>query len=127
MSPRVLDPGNPKDQLALLAQQCGEDSAKWFPAAGNLGHIALALCGEAGEIANLVKKIDRGDFNEAMAKAGGLPPHLRYELAMEIADVFTYILCLADLLKIDLQRTYEAKRAENIIRFGKTNNAHAAE
>jgi NTP pyrophosphatase (non-canonical NTP hydrolase) len=119
MAPRPLDPGEPKDRLALLSQQCGNDTQEWFPSAHNLGHMALALCGETGEIANLVKKIDRGDFNVEMAKVGGLPAHIRYDLAMEITDALIYILCLADLLKIDLEKAYEAKRAENIIRFGK--------
>jgi len=44
--------------LNELAIQCHEDVEKWFPdLAWNLPHQALGLCGEAGELANLVKKL----------------------------------------------------------------------
>lgn len=42
---------------------------------------ALAICGEAGELANLVKKIRRGDFSLESQ---------RTEMLKELADIVTY-------------------------------------
>jgi NTP pyrophosphatase (non-canonical NTP hydrolase) len=47
--------------------------------------LCLALCGEAGELANLFKKVRRGDFTLSDA---------RQQILNEIADIITY----ADLL-----------------------------
>lgn len=52
-----------------------------------------AVCGELGETANLVKKIERGDLSLDEARA---------ELAKEIADVQTYLDILAFRAGIDL-------------------------
>ena len=57
---------------------------------------ALGLTGEAGEIANKVKKILRDDYDsvELMAK--------KLELSKEIGDVLWYCAALADDLGFDL-------------------------
>jgi len=113
-----MPPSKPElSEVGKTSIQCLEDSYRWF---GDLSiglktfdalrHHALALCGEAGEVANLVKKIDRGslDYNA---------PATRVALADELADVYTYLCELAGLMGIDLQRAYERKRIVNEQRF----------
>jgi NTP pyrophosphatase (non-canonical NTP hydrolase) len=53
--------------------------------------MALALCGEAGELANLVKKDWRGDAGDR-----------RDQMVEELADVANYAFMLAELLDVDL-------------------------
>ncbi len=101
--------------LVKMAQTAGQDSDRWFgdtEAPLSLGHMALALCGEVGEFANLIKKIDRKslDIHDS---------HVRFDLVMEMADIFTYFLCLCDLLHIDPIKAYNAKRGINEARFTK--------
>jgi len=101
--------------LGLVAKQVRWNSERWFPdlhSDKHFGHLtvhyALGLCGEVGEVANLVKKADR---------AGAARPHTE-KLADELADVFTYLLLLADECKIDLLKSFEAKQAECERRWG---------
>jgi NTP pyrophosphatase (non-canonical NTP hydrolase) len=62
--------------------------------------LALALCGEAGEFANLVKKDWRGD--------SGIPQR-RAEMIEELADIANYTFMLAEALGIDLPKVMLAK------------------
>ncbi len=88
------------------------DSRRWFPeTADNLPFMVLAMCGEAGELANIVKKVARGDMSLRDAKT-------RMAACMEVTDVFTYLLDIAELLNFDLEKAYYVKRAENQRRFG---------
>jgi NTP pyrophosphatase (non-canonical NTP hydrolase) len=57
-------------------------------------YIVLALCGEAGELANLVKKDWRGDSGTVTR---------REMIKKELADVGNYAFMLAELLGVDLQ------------------------
>lgn len=61
---------------------------QWTPA-----HWMQATVGELGELANLLKKVDRGDFPLEQAKT---------EVAKELADVQTYLDILALKLGVDL-------------------------
>lgn len=97
--------------MFALAKQCNDDSLRWFPNSHNVVHHTLSLCGEAGELANLVKKIDRGSLDIRDANT-------RYRLMMETTDVFVYLLNIAFLLGLDLQKAYDHVRAENEKRFG---------
>lgn len=105
-------------RLNALARQCHEDGDRWFGDmdVNNIIHHTLALCGETGELANLVKKIDRGslDFHD---------PATKIKLASELTDVFVYVLNLAYLFRVDLERSYLHVRAANEIRFMKERNA----
>jgi NTP pyrophosphatase (non-canonical NTP hydrolase) len=94
-----------------LAMQCQEDSQRWFPDANHVPHHALSLAGEVGELCNIVKKLERGSLD--IRDAG-----VRYDLAMELTDVYIYLLNLAGLLKVDLEKAYMYKRSENEKRFG---------
>jgi NTP pyrophosphatase (non-canonical NTP hydrolase) len=66
--------------------------------------LALAICGEAGELANLIKKEWRGDDID--------PGQLRADVEGEIADVAIYLCHLADHLGIDLDVICSRKIAE---------------
>ncbi|MGD8214471.1 hypothetical protein [Aestuariimicrobium sp. Y1814] len=75
---------------------------------GALVHNVLALAGEVGELANLVKKLDRGDlsFDALMSNAPG-----------ELADIFIYTLKIAYQGNIDLETAFLAKLSFNAQRF----------
>jgi NTP pyrophosphatase (non-canonical NTP hydrolase) len=69
--------------------------ADWTPA-----DWMTALTGEQGELANLLKKIRRGDFTLE---------EKREEVAKEIADVAIYLDLLASKLGIDLGKAVREK------------------
>ncbi len=99
----------PVIQAASLA-----DSERWFPALHAsqdtlATHFTLGLIGEAGEVANLVKKVKRGDATWA---------EMRGRLGDEMADVLTYLCDLAAALDLDLAEEWAKKRAFNEERFG---------
>lgn len=62
----------------------------------NLEYPTLGLTGEAGEVANIVKKIQR-DFN------GEVTDEVRGKLKDELGDVLWYISACADELSLTLQ------------------------
>jgi len=68
-----------------------------------------AVCGELGEAANLIKKIERGDVSLDEARA---------DLARELADVVTYLDILAFRAGIDLGEATIAKFNEVSKRVG---------
>jgi NTP pyrophosphatase (non-canonical NTP hydrolase) len=65
-----------------------------------LHFLTLAICGEAGELANLVKKMWRGDEVD--------PEHIRDE----IADIRIYLEHISRHLDIDLDKACERKLDE---------------
>lgn len=71
-------------------------------------HNVLSLSGEAGEIANLVKKYDRGDFSFE---------ELMDDLPAELADVAIYLIKIAYQSNIDLEQAILDKMAINEERF----------
>jgi len=87
------------------------DNIDWFPdLANDVIHHALGLAGEAGEVANVVKKFDRGSFDQTQ---------LIEKLKDELPDVLTYVFSIAGMFSIDLEAAYDAKRKFNAERFGK--------
>ena len=95
-----------------LRDQCDYDTARWFPdTKDDLPFMALALCGEAGEFGNIVKKVMRGsksldDFETKEA------------LEDEAADILIYLALAANAGKLDLEAGYARKREYNERRFG---------
>jgi NTP pyrophosphatase (non-canonical NTP hydrolase) len=89
-----------------------DDSVRWFgeELVRDLGYNSLALCGEAGELANLVKKMMRGDLEPS--------EQLTVDLGMEVVDVFIYCCNVMNVLGIDFGKAYAAKREFNEQRFG---------
>ena len=66
----------------------------------NLEYPTLGLTGEAGEVANIVKKIQR-DFG------GEITDEIRLKLKDELGDVLWYICACADELGLTLQEIAE--------------------
>ncbi len=62
----------------------------------NLEYPTLGLAGEAGEVANIVKKIQR-DFG------GEITPEIRAKLKDELGDVLWYVSACADELGLTLE------------------------
>ncbi len=58
-----------------------------------------ATLGELGEAANIIKKIERGDFKDLSAKKR---EQVKKKLAKELADTVTYLDLLAQKAGIDL-------------------------
>ena len=100
-------------RLSFLERQALDDSERWFgdiEGIHNLGHHVLSLCGEAGELANVVKKIQRGSLDMTDAST-----HMM--LNGETIDVFTYTLNVAGLLGLDLDKGNQYTRGRNEERF----------
>jgi NTP pyrophosphatase (non-canonical NTP hydrolase) len=99
--------------IRFLIEQCSTDSVRWFPETANdIPFLTLAMCGEVGEVANLVKKIARKShtMHEQQEK-----------LAEEIVDVLIYLCNIMGQMpeEIDWAAVWIAKRAYNEKRFGK--------
>ena len=77
-----------------------------YPGLGeSLAYPALGLCGEAGEVAELVKKALRDD-------GGTLGQERRALLEKELGDVLWYLAQLATELELDLADVAEANLAK---------------
>jgi NTP pyrophosphatase (non-canonical NTP hydrolase) len=90
------------------------NSERWFPELHASGQdlrvfYALGMSGEVGEVANEVKKSIRGHVTNGVR---------RIEIGPELADVFTYLLLLADEYGVDLIEEYERKVKVNCDRWG---------
>lgn len=99
----------PQGLLAFLSEECKTDTERWFPSTNHIPFMVLAMSGEVGEVANWVKKIERGSCTLE---------EVREALSEEVVDVFIYLLNIAGLLQIDLEEGYYAKRIKNQERFG---------
>jgi hypothetical protein len=100
--------------LAELARQCVHDSERWFGDTVTmdrfLPHHTLALAGEVGELANIVKKIDRGSLNLN-------DPAVHRELVLEATDVLVYLMNIFGRLNVDPFVSYTFVRRANNVRF----------
>lgn len=88
--------------LTPIAHECRRNSERWFPALHANEDMtvfySLALAGEVGEMCNLIKKYIRSGWLPATESRSGL------------ADIFTYLLLLADELHIDLIHALQEKQ-----------------
>ena len=73
-----------------------------------LQFLVLCLTGEVGELANLVKKVVRGDEQYEPTKG---------RITEELTDVFIYVLKLAYQMNVDLEASYLQKLEINKTRF----------
>ncbi len=103
-----------KCNIQSLTDRMKKDSAFWHSTVVNQdhealrAHYALGLCGEAGEVADEIKKMSYHPDREAR----------RVDLGTELSDVLIYLLLLADLEGIDIIDMYLKKREHNISRWG---------
>jgi NTP pyrophosphatase (non-canonical NTP hydrolase) len=78
------------------------------------GFLALSLMGEAGEVADVVKKLWRTE--PRMGSRDGfaaMPPDVREALAEELADVVILAVVLANHIGVDIE--HEAERKLTVI------------
>jgi NTP pyrophosphatase (non-canonical NTP hydrolase) len=80
--------------------------------------LVLALAGEVGELANIVKKIERGSLDPRSAA-------VRREMVMEATDVYIYLMNIFGVLGVDPEKSYQLKRMENEQRFGTDSSVHS--
>ena len=85
-----------KNKVWITANQYQIEAKKTaiFPANKALEYLSLGLVGEAGEVANKVKKIIRDK-------------KIDVDISGEIGDVLWYCAMLADYLDVDLGRVIE--------------------
>lgn len=69
--------------------------------------LALGLCGEAGEVGNLYKKMWRGDYQA----------NFIHDISNELADVMMYLFLLARAEGIDIDEACNNKIEELKIRW----------
>ena len=99
--------------LEDIAQQCIDDSEDWFPdTAHDLGFLTICMFGEVGEFANWIKKGMRGDYDL-------LDEKYNKALALELTDIFIYLMNIAGVMGIDMEKMYQVKREINSERFGR--------
>ncbi len=75
-----------------------------------LEHLIVCMLGEFGEFSNIVKKIKRGDFSLLEKEK---------ELKEEYADIFIYMIKIANQLDINIEGEYISKMKKNEKRFEK--------
>jgi NTP pyrophosphatase (non-canonical NTP hydrolase) len=97
--------------LKEIQHEVEVDSKVFFAATSeDIAHHVLALCGEVGELANILKKVQRGDLDLE-------DEDTYYAMAGEITDIFIYTLSIAGIAGMDMEVFYAAKREYNCRRF----------
>lgn len=83
--------------------------------------LAVALAGEVGEFANLVKKYWREEKKSVNVAEDDKRDYFA-DMEKEIIDVFTYFLIVANVLNIDIEEGYMENLTRNRKRFKKLNS-----
>lgn len=108
-------PGSPGFETEEKINQCEHDSERWFPHANHdLAFLTLCLAGEVGELANKVKKVERGS---ALMQA----PKTLQDIVEEINDIRVYLYNVMGLSIFDgvnWETEWNRKRSFNEERFG---------
>tara|TARA_Y100001949_G_scaffold168329_1_gene166974 strand:- start:13 stop:330 length:318 start_codon:yes stop_codon:yes gene_type:complete len=98
-------------ELQAIQNEVEADSVLFFKdSSEDIAHHVLALCGEVGELANMIKKMQRGDLKIDEEDTW-------YDMASEITDIFIYILSIASIAGMDMETFYGVKREFNYRRF----------
>jgi NTP pyrophosphatase (non-canonical NTP hydrolase) len=82
-------------------QQRSRETARYPDVGANPIYPTLGLCGEAGEVADKVKKVIRD-------QQGVFSPPTVAALELELGDVLWYVAQLASELDLDLERVAQA-------------------
>lgn len=75
-------------------------------------NLILALVGEVGELAETVQWL--GDIDESYFENN---PEKLHAISEEIADIFIYLLRIADVIGIDIEKVANEKIASNEVRY----------
>lgn len=86
-------------------QRRSRETARYPQAGANPIYPTLGLCGEAGEVADKVKKVLRD-------REGVFDPAVIDDLRLELGDVLWYVAQLATELELDLDDIAEANLAK---------------
>jgi NTP pyrophosphatase (non-canonical NTP hydrolase) len=86
-------------------QQRSRQTARYPDAGRNTTYPTLGLCGEAGEVADKIKKLIRD-------RGGVLDDQTRDDLRLELGDVLWYVAQLATELELDLDDIAQANLAK---------------
>jgi NTP pyrophosphatase (non-canonical NTP hydrolase) len=101
----------PIDSLEALRQALAEFAAERdWDQFHNPKNLAMALAGETGE---LLEHFQWLTFEES----ANLPPEVRAEVELEMADVLLFLTRLADKLGVDLLQAAEKKLALNAEKY----------
>jgi NTP pyrophosphatase (non-canonical NTP hydrolase) len=100
-----------------LADRCHANSRKWFPSnhenmSGAVIHCTLGLAGEAGEVANKVKKLYGYRDQQAV------PSDLLDKIVEELVDALVYNLVLLDLMRANIPEEVELVIRKCVDRWG---------
>lgn len=108
-----LDAENASDFDHLVSRVREFSVARDWPPVQTPKNLAMAICGEAGELAAELQWLgSRASAVEVVRDA-----ELRQRVAMEMADVLIYLARLADVSGIDLMAAAHEKLAINEGRF----------
>jgi dCTP diphosphatase len=75
-------------------------------------NLAMALCGEAGELVELFQWL-----TEEASREVGRKPGTARAVRDELADVLLYLVRLAAVLEVDLDEAVRSKLATNALRY----------
>ena len=90
--------------FSTYQQRC-RDTARYPQVGANPIYPTLGLCGEAGEVADKVKKVMRD-------RDGRFDAAVRDDLELELGDVLWYVAQLASELGLSLESVAEANLAK---------------
>lgn len=89
-----------------------------FPAEIGLTYCTMGLCGEAGEVAEKMKKLFRD-------KGGVVTDEFKQDVKKELGDVVWYVTALANELGLTLEEILEANYTK-LIKRRETNTLHGS-
>jgi NTP pyrophosphatase (non-canonical NTP hydrolase) len=78
----------------------------------NPKNLVMALSGEVGELTELFQWLTPAESAEVMSGQ-----QLAVQVRDELADVFAYLIRLADVLGVDLERAFTEKMVKNAAKY----------
>lgn len=77
------------------------------PTCGRLWYYGLGIAGEAGEVADKIKKLYRDGTMGPEIPASSLPEAVKRAVALELGDVLWYVAAIARMLGVSLSEVAE--------------------
>ncbi len=78
----------------------------------NPKNLVMALAGETGELTEIFQWLTEAQSSAVMADASSAD-----QVRDELADVFAYLIRLADVLGVDLEQAFELKMIKNARKY----------